>query len=302
MKKFNILGLAMLSVASVAFTGCESDDPNTDITVITQTNTEKNDLDRWLDVNFREPYNIDVKYRYEDVESDMNYYLIPCAYKDAIVMSHLVKYLCVETYNEVAGTDFTCRYFPKMFFYVGSWEFKNNGTIVLGTAEGGRKIFLAGLNELDRHMKSADGLNTYYFKTIHHEFTHIMNQTKPIPPSYQLVNGTGYVADLWNTEPYNSQSYFLNAGFISAYAQHSYGEDFAEMLSMYITKSTSEWNTLVNKANADGKAFINQKLDIVRTYMDENFGIDIDDLRAALQRRQKDVVDCKVDLTDLTIK
>ncbi len=76
MKKFNILGLAMLSVASVAFTGCESDDPNTDITVITQTNTEKNDLDRWLDVNFREPYNIDVKYRYEDVESDMNYYLI----------------------------------------------------------------------------------------------------------------------------------------------------------------------------------------------------------------------------------
>ncbi len=36
--------------------------------------------------------------------------------------------------------------------------------------------------------------------------------------------------------------------------------------------------------------------------MDENFGIDIDDLRAALQRRQKDVVDGKVDLTDLTIK
>lgn len=300
MKLKNIFGLAMLAVASVAFTGCDSDDPDTSVSVITVPNTDENDFDRWLKVNFREPYNIDFKYRYEDIEGDMNYYLVPARYDDAVVMAHLVKYLCVETYNEVAGTNFTCRYFPKMFFTVGEWEYRNNGTIILGTAEGGRKIFLAGLNYLPQYMGSAQQLNHFYFKTIHHEFTHILNQTRSIPADFQLVTGSGYVADLWNEDPFDDE--YLQNGFISAYAQHSYGEDFAEMLSIYITNSAETWNSLVSGAPSDARASIEAKLDIVRNYMETNFGIDIDELRATLQRRQNDVTSGKIDLRDLTIK
>ena len=93
-------------------------------------------------------------------------------------MAHLVKYLCLESYDEVAGIDFTRNYFPKMIFTIGEWEYRNNGTIILGTAESGKKILLTGVNYLDTYKSSPAALNHYYFKTIHHEFTHILNHTK----------------------------------------------------------------------------------------------------------------------------
>ncbi|MDE5650039.1 MAG: hypothetical protein K2I35_03345, partial [Duncaniella sp.] len=241
MKTSKIFGLAVLAISALGFTACSSDEPDTSKSVITTGNTEKNDFDRWLTANFNEPYNIDFKYRYEDIEGDFDYYLVPARYEDAITMAHLVKYLCVETYNEVAGTDFTCRYFPKMFYTVGEWEYKNNGTFILGTAEGGRKIFLAGLNYLPQCLGNAELLNYYYFKTIHHEFTHILNQTKTIPVAFQTITYDTYVADLWSESPYNSG--YMTRGYVSSYAQHSYTEDFAEVLSIYITNNEAYWNS-----------------------------------------------------------
>lgn len=290
-----------LIVLSVLFTAaCSSDEPDYNRSVITIGNTEKTEFDKWLEANFVNPYNIAFKYHYEDIESDLDYYVVPAEYNKAVKLAHLVKYLCVDTYNEVAGTDFTCEYFPKMFFTIGEWEYKNNGTFILGTAEGGRKILLSGINYLDQYIENAQMLNHYYFKTIHHEFTHILNQTKAIPTEYQLVTGNGYVADNWSEEPYNE--IYLSRGFISSYAQHSYQEDFAEMMSIYITNDADSWEALLKEADKESEALIQQKLDIVKNYMLTSFGIDLDTLRSILQRRQNEVFSGKVDLEDLTIK
>ena len=268
-----------LIVLSVLFTAaCSSDEPDYNRSVITIGNTEKTEFDKWLEANFVNPYNIAFKYRYEDIESDLDYYVVPAEYNKAVKLAHLVKYLCVDTYNEVAGTDFTCEYFPKMFFTIGEWEYKNNGTFILGTAEGGRKILLSGINYLDQYIENAQMLNHYYFKTIHHEFTHILNQTKAIPTEYQLVTGNGYVADNWSEEPYNE--IYLSRGFISSYAQHSYQEDFAEMMSIYITNDADSWEALLKEADKESEALIQQKLDIVKNYMLTSFGIDLDTLRS----------------------
>lgn len=299
MKLNKYISMAAVAVLGLGFTACDDDDPDTSITVIPDNINEQTDLDKWIEKNFNLPYNIDYKYRYEDIQGDFNYYLVPARYEDAVTMAHLIKYLCIEVYNEVAGPDFTRRYFPKMFYTVGEWEYRNNGTYVLGTAEGGRKIFLAGLNYLPASLGNADAMNQRYFKTIHHEFTHILNQTKPMPTDFQLVTGSSYVADSWNESPFNSE--YLDNGFISAYAQHSPTEDFAEMLSIYVTHPKSYWDNTVSRANAEAQSAIEQKLDIVRNYMKTSFNIDIDELRDALQRRQADVVDGKVDLTDLSI-
>ena len=199
--KTRILSLLLLSAVTLGFTACSDDDPDTGKSVITLGNTEKNDFDKWIEANYNKPYNIDFKYRYEDIEGDFDYYLVPARYEDAITMAHLIKHLCVETYNEVAGVDFTRQYFPKMFYTVGEWEYKNNGTFILGTAEGGLKIYLTGLNYLPTYMQSAATLNYYYIKTIHHEFTHILNQTRTIPSDFQTITPTGYVSDMWNETP-----------------------------------------------------------------------------------------------------
>lgn len=293
------LNLLLLSLSVFFMTGCSSDEPDYDISVITIGNTEKTEFDEWLEANFVKPYNIIFKYRYEDLESDNNFYVVPSRYDDAVKLAHLVKYLCIDTYSEVAGVDFIREYFPKMFFTIGEWEYQNNGTMILGTAEGGKKILLAGTNYLNTYLSSPQALNTFYLKTIHHEFTHILNQTKPIPNEFQLVTGNGYVADNWSEEPYNTT--YLDNGFISDYAQKEYTEDFAEMMSIYITNDAETWDAMLEEATDESADLIRQKLDIVKNYMVTSFGIDLDNLRKVLQRRQNEVFAGKVNLDDLTI-
>ncbi len=295
--KRHILHIAII-LAALCAASCVKETMSEN-SVIKVTETKKNDFDRWLEVNFLLPYNIDFKYRFEMNESDMNYFTIPADYEYSIVMAHLVKYLCIETYDEVAGITFTRSYFPKMFFLTGEWEYRNNGTIILGTAEGGKKIFLAGVNLLPQYMKTAEDLNHFYIKTIHHEFTHILNQNVDFPVDFSMITGTGYVADSWSDAPYNRD--YLKNGFITDYAQHSDTEDFAEMLSEYITHDQAWWDGQIDKAGEKGE-LINAKLDIVRNYMQDSFNIDIDVLRATVLRRQDDVFAGQVDLHSIEIK
>ena len=297
----------IVAALTLGTTSCVKDEMSEN-SVIVVSQTKQNDFDKWLEANFLLPYNIDFKYRFEMNESDMNYFTIPADYEYSIVMAHLVKYLCVETYDEVAGIAFTRSYFPKMFFLTGEWEYRNNGTIILGTAEGGKKIFLAGVNLLEEALTKGYGdyagnptesLNHYFIKTIHHEFTHILNQNVDYPIDFAMITGTGYVADSWSDAPYNKE--FLQNGFITDYAQHSDGEDFAEMLSEYVTHSEEWWQEQIKKAGDMGSK-IEAKLDIVRTYMADAFGIDLDVLRATVLRRQADVFAGRVDLHSIDIK
>lgn len=284
--------------AIAATTACSSDDDLRAESVIMVDQQDYTPFDYWLQRNYVAPYNIRFKYRFEDNESDMNYYTVPSRYDDAVVLAHIVKYLCLETYDEVGGIDFTRAYFPKLIFTIGEWEYRNNGTYILGTAEGGRKILLSGTNYLSQYMHSAEDLNEYYLKTIHHEFTHILNQTKDYPAEFQLITGADYVADKWSESPFDVG--YLQRGFISAYAQHSDKEDFAEMMSTYICNPAERWNSWMQEAGSTGAHAIAAKLDIVKSYMASAFHIDLDQLRQSLQRRQLQVINGYVDLTPTT--
>lgn len=288
----------MIAGAVLSFSACSDDDISSQ-SIITADKIDRTPLDNWLEVNFLQPYNIDIKYRYEYNESDANYFTVPANYDVAVEMAHIVKYSCVEAYDEVAGIDFTRRYFPKMFYFEGEWHYINNGTFELGTAEGGRKIFLLGLNYLDLYKSSVETLNYYYLKTIHHEFTHILNQTVDYTASFQLITGSGYVADSWSTDQFNTG--YLERGFISAYAQQSHTEDFAEMMSMYVTNSPEQWEAWMEEAGTTGRQYLTSKLDIVRAYMRDNFNIDLDKLRDVVLRREYDIVAGKIDLNDVSV-
>ena len=305
MKKYLLFAVGLAALA-VSGTACQEEalDPQS---IITIDSRKKNDFDKWLDANYVYPYNIEFKYRYENNETDLNYYTVPAAIDNAIIMAHLVKYLCIDSYDEVAGIVFTRTYFPKEFFLMGEWEYRNNGTYTLGTAEGGKKIILMGINYLPSYMQTASTLNHYYLKTIHHEFTHILNQTKDFPVSFSQVSGSsaegGYLADNWNAAEYAADH--LQRGFISRYAQHSDREDFAECMSMYITNPATWWQAQLETAatgELDGAARISTKLSIVKQYMSETFGIDLDELRDVILRRQAEVIEGRVDLFTIEIK
>ncbi len=305
----NIFIIIIVAVAAMsAFSSCNKDEMSSE-SIITVDKVDYTPFDLWLNKYFVDTYNIQFKYRYEAIEADYNYYTVPADYENSIILAHLVKYLCLEAYDAVGGIEFTRANFPKLIFCIGDYEYKNNGSIVLGTAEGGRKILLTGVNYLDSFVNDMDKLNNYYFKTIHHEFTHILNQTKDMPTSYQFVTPADYVADEWTGDQFKEPvtedgKGYLQKGFVSAYSQYSYGEDFAEMLSIYLCYSQEVWDEWFEQADsygANGSQLIKAKLQLVKDYMSQSWDIDLDKLRSTVQVRQANVAAGKIDLTNIDV-
>ncbi|MEE0337609.1 MAG: putative zinc-binding metallopeptidase [Prevotella sp.] len=281
MKK-NIYAILLAFVASFALMSCSDDDPSSE-SIFPTTSPKRDAFDKWLLENYTFPYNVEMKYKMEDIESDMKYHLVPADSAKTAKLSIIMKYLWFDAYNEVVGPDFIKENMPRTIHFIGSPAYNSEGTMVLGTAEGGLKITLYMVNSLDDEtLKDYDTMNEYYFHTLHHEFTHILNQKIPYDQSYKLITESGYVSGDWYLI---SDKTAHQAGFITPYAMVEPLEDFAEMLSGYVTKSQSEWNAILADAGTTGAASISAKLDIVRNYMQESWNVDIEQLRAAVLRR-----------------
>lgn len=281
MKK-NIYAILLAFVASFALMSCSDDDPSSE-SIFPTTSPKRDAFDKWLLENYTFPYNVEMKYKMEDIESDMKYHLVPADSAKTAKLSIIMKYLWFDAYNEVVGPDFIKENMPRTIHFIGSPAYNSEGTMVLGTAEGGLKITLYMVNSLDDEtLKDYDTMNKYYFHTLHHEFTHILNQKIPYDQSFKLITESGYVSGDWYTI---SDKTAHQAGFVTPYAMVEPLEDFAEMLSNYVTMSQSEWNAILADAGTTGAASISAKLDIVRNYMQESWNVDIDQLRAAVLRR-----------------
>ncbi len=281
MKK-NIYAILLAFVASFALMSCSDDDPSSE-SIFPTTSPKRDAFDKWLLENYTFPYNVEMKYKMEDIESDMKYHLVPADSAKTAKLSIIMKYLWFDAYNEVIGPDFIKENMPRTIHFIGSPAYNSEGTMVLGTAEGGLKITLYMVNSLDDEtLKDYDTMNKYYFHTLHHEFTHILNQKIPYDQSFKLITESGYVSGDWYTI---SDKTAHQAGFVTPYAMVEPLEDFAEMLSGYVTMSQSEWNAILADAGTTGAASISAKLDIVRNYMQESWNVDIDQLRAAVLRR-----------------
>jgi substrate import-associated zinc metallohydrolase lipoprotein len=270
----------LVVLMATCFYACSEDSLSSE-SVIKVDQRKQNEFDLWLAKTYTKEYNLDFKYRLEDNESDKKYALVPADYNQSIRMANLVKYLCLDAYNEVTGsTIFMKKYFPKMIQLVGSAAYLNNGTRVLGTAEGGLKITLYEINSLDP--TDVEQLNENYFRTIHHEFFHILHQTIAYSADFAKITATTYVNDSWSKK---SSSDALKAGFITPYASKEANEDFVELVANYITHTQAEWDKSLATAGTTGKPIIDQKFTIVYNYTKTTWGIDLNALREVILRR-----------------
>lgn len=292
MKKYYLFILG-ITLSLVSLTGCSEDELDPKSIFENQPETELNDFDRWILANYTVPYNIALKYHLEDIEAYHDYTLAPADYDKAVALSHIVKYAWLEAYDEVAGIDFTRQYVPKVLHLVGSAAYEDNGTMVLGTAEGGLKVTLYLVN----HLQIDEAfLNEYYFKTMHHEFAHILHQTKNYDPDYDRISEGLYISGDWYTV---SDAEALSKGFVSPYSMSEPREDIAEVTSVYVTNTPEYWDAMMEAAGTEGSSIISQKLSIVKSYMQTEWNIDLDELRDVVQRRMSDVVNGVLDLETL---
>jgi len=216
-------------------------------------------FDKWVERNFLLPYNLEFKYRMEDVESSMDYNLVPATFDNARDLCLLTKYLWFDTYEEATGSKtFLQTYGPRILHLIGSPAYNPTaGTEILGLAEGGLKVTLFKVNEMD--LKNVNMLNEYYFRTMHHEFGHILHQTKSYPTDFNLLSTGRYDSGSWQSKP---MGLMASLGFITPYASSEAREDFAETIANYLTRIKDQddmilwmadrgWTTGLSKDVAD---------------------------------------------------
>jgi hypothetical protein len=270
----------LLSVGAIS--SCSKDTPS-GATIFPTTPVARNSFERWLLKNYTNPYNIDFQYKLKDGETDLTYNLVPADSAKTAKLAMITKFLWFDAYNEVVGPDFLKESAPRIIVAVGSSAYTRQRTEVVGSAEGGYKVTLNKINALtDELLHDYSAMTEYYFHTMHHEFTHILNQRKPYNPAFDLVTQSGYVSGNWlNVSTRDAH----RAGFVSPYAMMNGAEDFAEMLSFYVTYTPQAWQAILDEAGTRGANLINQKLTLIKEYTQSSWGLDLDQLRDVVIRR-----------------
>lgn len=253
-KTLTILLLAVAAMtATLQLASCSDDDLGPTIFDTTDYPLDRSSftfpLDTFVKVNFLEPYNMRFIYRMDYTGSDMDKNLTPASYDKSSQLAVLTKYLWYDVYKKIAGEHevFLKRYSPRIVHVIGSRNLNtSSGTETLGVTEGGTKITLYRTNYLDPN--DIDNMNEYFFETMHHEFGHILDQTKLHPTMFNLLSNGRYNAAGWNDVP---DSVAASQGFVSPYASASYTEDWVETLARYITRDSISWENMLHTAEVE---------------------------------------------------
>lgn len=258
----------------------------------------KGPIDNWIYDNLTKPFNISVKYKWDQFELELNKNLVPPLEDKIVPVMEAVKKVWIDTYIAEAGDVFMKTYCPKFFVLCGSASWNTDGTITLGTAEGGRKIVLYVLNDFRTKsmpgFKPSDSMGIkQMFHTIEHEFGHILHQNVLYPDDYKRITPGFYTAN-WNNVSDNAAR---RDGFVTAYAMSAPDEDFVEMISMMLTEGRSGFDKIVNSippgtsqngiTQADAMAKLRKKEAMVVAYYKDVWGMDF----YRLQTRVRAAVD-----------
>ena len=281
MKRY-LLYTLILFVLTFWVSSC-SEDADFGPTIYDPTTPYLSEVDQWIRKNYVGPHNIEVVYRWKDIETPPDKNLVPPQEDTIVPFLRVVKKGWIDTYVELCGTTVMNPVFPKQLLLVGSSAYNDDGTETLGTAEGGKKVVLYSLDVFNP--LNATNVKKY-IRVLHHEFCHILNQKKEYNIAFEQITPSSYTASWTNFKDNTARA----AGFVTPYAMAAPGEDFAEMVAEYVTDTPEEWQALIDGVSSNtGRSAINKKLELVRIYMEESWNIKLDDLRKIVNRAIQEI-------------
>lgn len=255
----------------------------------------KGPLDYWLFDTLTVPYNIAVKYKWDQFEYQLNKTLVPPREDKVIPVMSAIKKVWMNTYIAEAGELFFRKYCPKYFILSGSASWNENGTITLGTAEGGRKVVLYLVNDfltkdMDGYTPGDSSNVKQMFHVIEHEFGHILHQTIMYPVEFKRICAGLYTANWNNINDVEAHQ----DGFVTPYAMSAYDEDFVEMISTMLVEGRAGFDKIVNSVppgysingtpQAEAKARLRKKESMVVSYFQTVWHIDFYSLQSRTRK------------------
>lgn len=232
-------------------------------------------LDKWLTSTFVDEYNIDVIYRYNRFYHGDDRDVASVKVDKIQPQMQTVLDGFILPYRKIAGVAFIKKMVPKQFVLFGSGSFNPDGSYTLATAAAGRNITIYALNDFNVN-NAGDVVGK--LKTIHHEFTHTLNQIVPMPEDFQLITKSTYLATWTST----SDATARDNGYVTPYASSQPGEDFAETVSHLLVWGQAWFDARANSSTAVGKAALKAKEASVVQYF-TNMGIDFRSLQMEVQ-------------------
>jgi substrate import-associated zinc metallohydrolase lipoprotein len=258
-------------------------------------------IDTWVYDSLTVPFNIAVKYKWDQFELSLNKTLVPPKEEKIIPVLSAVKKVWIDTYIAETDSLFMKKYVPKFFALAGSASWNTDGTITLGTAEGGRKVVLYVLNDFRTKgmtgYVAADSFNIkQMFHTIEHEFGHILHQTIMYPQEFKSIS-VGFYTSNWNNV---SDATARRDGFVTAYAESAPDEDFVEMISMMLVEGKSGFEAIVkgipagtsanNTTQAQAITRLRTKEAIVVSYFKDTWGINFYSLQTRVRAQVETLI------------
>ncbi|GAA4785174.1 hypothetical protein GCM10023231_11240 [Olivibacter ginsenosidimutans] len=235
------------------------------------------ELDQWLNTKFLDPYNIQIRYKWDRAKISIGADVVPVLEDQVMPVGNTILQAYLKPYEVVTAPSFMKVYPPKEFFFAGSVRYNSNGSVQLGIAEGGKAIILYDLNNYDP--SNLPGV-LRMLHTIHHEFGHILHQNKLYDTEYGQLSAGKYNGD-WTSQ---SQQTALNGGFITPYSMSAIQEDFVEMISTLLVEGQEYFDSQVEQASEEGAAILRKKEEMVVNYYQKNWNIDFRELQNLVQQ------------------
>lgn len=275
-----VLAVSLLTLASCS----QEDQPKESL--LNFTPKVKTDLDKWIDQNYIDPYNISVQYEWNQNVVDNERFLFPPQVDKVQPALEIIKKIWIDSYTTIGGKDFVKIIAPRDFVLVGGVNVNpDDVSNTLGLAEGGKRISLFQVDYVDK--KDRESV-TRFVHTIQHEYVHILNQTKTFDvQAWAKITPKDYSSDPFSISDGEAQE----LGFISAYARSNYTEDFAETAAIILLSSKEEYAALLASiVNPTGLDAIKKKEALVVQYYRDAFNIDFYELRDEAQKNTTDVL------------
>lgn len=289
MKRIKITYSQLVVIGLLTLTGCyPTEDLNVPVNepeIVIET-----DLDRYISENYVEEYGMAIRYRFRDDYVSPGQVVAPVRLEAVRPMLDFIDEFWIDPYFEVTnGETFYREHAPAEVVFLGGIIFDANGNLVLGFAEAGAKITFVDVNSIDVDDSTwvARQLNILY-----HESAHTIHQRYKLPNAFETIAAEGYTGPgswfVLNNED------ALERGFVSPYGTSQPTEDFAECVAFFLFDPNFNERFIDLEPNCvtddcvtrnEGRIKISEKVASIKDHYLKVTGLDLDEVRAAIQSR-----------------